>query len=99
MPITFSGFADPGPAIPYDDLKRDITCRMEDPDVSTSPTVNGVEREVTSEPDKPFLWVLREDLRLMGAKPGCGIAINPSVGNALRTLPGETPRRLPFVPA
>ena len=42
-------------------------------------TVNGDEREVTSEPDKPLPWVLREDLRLTGAKPGSGIAINPSI--------------------
>ena len=36
--------------------------------------VNGERRTVDVEPDKPLLWVLREDLGLMGTKFGCGIA-------------------------
>jgi aerobic-type carbon monoxide dehydrogenase small subunit (CoxS/CutS family) len=36
--------------------------------------VNGQPAQVTVEPDKPLLWVLREDLGLTGAKYGCGIA-------------------------
>ena len=36
--------------------------------------VNGQRRDVTVEPDTPLLWVLREELRLTGAKYGCGIA-------------------------
>jgi len=36
--------------------------------------VNGVEREVNVEPEKPLLWVLREDLQLTGTKFGCGLA-------------------------
>lgn len=36
--------------------------------------VNGETQAVTSEPDKPLLWVLRDQLKLKGAKYGCGIA-------------------------
>jgi isoquinoline 1-oxidoreductase alpha subunit len=36
--------------------------------------VNGKPAEVDAEPDKPLLWVLREQLRLTGTKFGCGIA-------------------------
>jgi aerobic-type carbon monoxide dehydrogenase small subunit (CoxS/CutS family) len=35
-------------------------------------TVNGHERTVTTDPDRPLLDVLREDLQLTGAKYGCG---------------------------
>jgi len=35
-------------------------------------TVNGQTSEVDSEPDRPLLEVLREDLGLTGAKYGCG---------------------------
>lgn len=35
--------------------------------------VNGVSHEVEVEGNKPLLWVLREELGLMGAKYGCGI--------------------------
>ena len=37
-------------------------------------TVNGRKREVDAPPDKPLLWVLREDLNVVGPKFGCGIA-------------------------
>jgi isoquinoline 1-oxidoreductase subunit alpha len=36
--------------------------------------VNRALREVSVEPEKPLLWVLREDLRLTGTKFGCGLA-------------------------
>jgi isoquinoline 1-oxidoreductase alpha subunit len=36
--------------------------------------VNGSSREVTSSPDTPLLWVLRDELRLTGTKYGCGVA-------------------------
>ena len=36
--------------------------------------VNSAMREVSVEPEKPLLWVLREDLRLTGTKFGCGLA-------------------------
>ena len=35
--------------------------------------VNGKTVEVDAEPDKPLLWVLREDLGLTGSKFGCGV--------------------------
>jgi aerobic-type carbon monoxide dehydrogenase small subunit (CoxS/CutS family) len=35
-------------------------------------TVNGERRTVTTDPDRPLLDVLREDLDLLGAKYGCG---------------------------
>ena len=36
--------------------------------------VNGTDCLVETQADKPLLWVLREELRLTGAKYGCGIA-------------------------
>jgi isoquinoline 1-oxidoreductase subunit alpha len=38
-------------------------------------TVNGVRREVEVDPEKPLLWVLRDDLRLTGSKYGCGAGL------------------------
>ena len=35
-------------------------------------TVNGQFRKVTTDPERPLLDVLREDLQLFGAKYGCG---------------------------
>lgn len=37
--------------------------------------VNGSRREVSADPDKPLLWVLREDLGLPGTKFGCGAGV------------------------
>jgi aerobic-type carbon monoxide dehydrogenase small subunit (CoxS/CutS family) len=37
-------------------------------------TVNGQVRQVDVEPEKPLLWVLREDLNIVGPKFGCGVA-------------------------
>lgn len=42
--------------------------------MTLSLTVNGASRTIASEPDTPLLWVLRDELRLTGAKFGCGIA-------------------------
>jgi len=36
--------------------------------------VNSQKREVDAPADKPLLWVLREDLNIVGPKFGCGIA-------------------------
>jgi aerobic-type carbon monoxide dehydrogenase small subunit (CoxS/CutS family) len=36
-------------------------------------TVNGVAHSVDVEPDIPLLWVLREQLGMLGTKFGCGI--------------------------
>lgn len=35
--------------------------------------VNGESHAIPSEPDKPLLWVLRDQLKLKGTKYGCGI--------------------------
>src|SRR5206468_1828215 len=35
-------------------------------------TINGQRKTVTTEPDRPLLEILREDLQLTGAKYGCG---------------------------
>lgn len=37
-------------------------------------TINGERRDIEVESDKPLLWVLREDLALVGTKFGCGVA-------------------------
>jgi isoquinoline 1-oxidoreductase alpha subunit len=37
-------------------------------------TVNGQKHEVDVPADKPLLWVLREDLNIVGPKFGCGVA-------------------------
>jgi isoquinoline 1-oxidoreductase alpha subunit len=34
--------------------------------------VNGAKQQVTAAADTPLLWVLREQLGLLGTKPGCG---------------------------
>lgn len=36
--------------------------------------VNGRQRSVDVDPAKPLLWVLREDLQILGPKFGCGMA-------------------------
>lgn len=36
-------------------------------------TVNGTARDIEGADDHPLLWVLREELRLLGTKFGCGI--------------------------
>jgi nicotinate dehydrogenase subunit A len=37
--------------------------------------VNGVAREVGADPETPLLYVLRNDLGLMGARFGCGLGL------------------------
>ena len=37
-------------------------------------TVNGKKLTVTADADTPLLWILRDDLNLVGTKLGCGIA-------------------------
>lgn len=37
--------------------------------------VNGQEHEVEVEPEMPLLWVLRDELGILGPKFGCGIAM------------------------
>lgn len=38
-------------------------------------TINGNRRTVDADPDKPLLWVLREDMKLPGTKFGCGAGL------------------------
>jgi isoquinoline 1-oxidoreductase subunit alpha len=38
-------------------------------------TLNGQLREIEADPQKPLLWVLRDDLGLTGTKYGCGEAL------------------------
>ena len=38
-------------------------------------TLNGETREIDADPDKPLLWVLRDDIGLTGTKYGCGQAL------------------------
>ena len=40
----------------------------------TTINVNGVDHEVDVELDTPLLWVVRDELKLMGTKFGCGMA-------------------------
>jgi isoquinoline 1-oxidoreductase subunit alpha len=37
--------------------------------------VNGLQQSVTLPPDTPLLWVLREQLKLVGTKFGCGAGL------------------------
>ena len=37
-------------------------------------TINGKSHQVDVDPDTPMLWVLRDHVRLLGTKYGCGIA-------------------------
>lgn len=36
--------------------------------------INGTQHQVEADPDTPMLWVLRDNLNLVGTKYGCGIA-------------------------
>ena len=40
----------------------------------TALTVNNRKHDVAVDPDTPLLWVLRDELKLVGTKYGCGIA-------------------------
>jgi len=37
--------------------------------------INGTIRDVDVDPSTPMLWVLRDHLRLLGTKYGCGVAV------------------------
>ncbi len=36
--------------------------------------INGTQHQVEADPDTPMLWVLRDNLNMVGTKYGCGIA-------------------------
>jgi len=38
-------------------------------------SINGESKQVDVMPDTPMLWVLRDDLNLVGTKYGCGVAM------------------------
>jgi isoquinoline 1-oxidoreductase alpha subunit len=38
-------------------------------------TLNGQARDIDVDPEKPLLWILRDDLGLVGTKYGCGQAL------------------------
>ena len=46
---------------------------MEEALVAITLTVNGKRHEVAADPETPLLYVLRNDLKLKGARYGCGI--------------------------
>jgi aerobic-type carbon monoxide dehydrogenase small subunit (CoxS/CutS family) len=41
--------------------------------VSLSLRINGDEHEIAADPETPLIYVLRDELRLMGTKLGCGL--------------------------
>jgi isoquinoline 1-oxidoreductase alpha subunit len=43
--------------------------------MATTLSINGKPRQVDVDQEKPLLWVLREDLNLVGTKFGCGMAL------------------------
>lgn len=58
--------------------------------MAISLTVNGEKRIVDGDPAKPLLWVLREDLDMVGTKYGCGAGLCGACtvhvdGNAVRS--------------
>ncbi len=57
--------------------------------MSTTLTVNGQSRTVSTDVEKPLLWVLREDLGLPGTKFGCGAGL---CGACTVLLDGEAVR-------
>src|ERR1044072_6614069 len=55
--------------------KRAHRVRKEDAAVATFDLdINGSEKTVEVDPSTPLLWVMREELKLTGAKYGCGIS-------------------------
>jgi nicotinate dehydrogenase subunit A len=47
-------------------------CRVKDDTVTTTLNVNGRRHDVGAQPETPLLYVLRNDLKLKGARFGCG---------------------------
>lgn len=37
-------------------------------------TINGVAKQIQADPSTPLLWLLRDELKLVGTKFGCGVA-------------------------
>ena len=58
--------------------------------MTTVLSINGKQRRVDADPQKPLLWALREDLDLPGTKFGCGMGLCGActvhiAGNAVRS--------------
>jgi isoquinoline 1-oxidoreductase subunit alpha len=53
-------------------MKRRFAKISEERKMSTSFNLNGKTVAVTSEPDTPLLWVIRDEIGLTGTKFGCG---------------------------
>jgi isoquinoline 1-oxidoreductase subunit alpha len=43
--------------------------------MDTTININGANKTVSAEADTPLLWVLRNDLKMIGTKFGCGMAL------------------------
>ena len=43
--------------------------------MATTLSINGKQRRVDADPQKPLLWALREDLDMPGTKFGCGMGL------------------------
>jgi len=56
-------------------------------------TVNGQKHNVTSSPETPLLWVLRDELNLTGTKFGCGKAL---CGSCTVHVDGQATRSCSF---
>lgn len=54
---------------------RAAPSKQRDEIVAVTVEVNGAARVVDADPEKPLLWVLREDLKLPGTKFGCGAGL------------------------
>ena len=52
--------------------------------MSLNLNVNGKQFSVDAEPDTPLLWVLRDELKLVGTKFGCGQAVRGVHGSRRR---------------
>jgi carbon-monoxide dehydrogenase small subunit len=63
--------------------------------VTINLTINGEQRSVTTDPQRPLLDVLREDLGLTGTKYGCG----EGLCGACTVLVDDTPLRSCITPA
>jgi aerobic-type carbon monoxide dehydrogenase small subunit (CoxS/CutS family) len=49
-------------------------------------SINGKDHAVDAETDTPLLWVLRNDLALLGTKFGCGMALCAAPAPCISTI-------------
>ena len=60
-------------AFGHDHIWVETTATMPQPRTAVRIRVNGVDHDVSAEPDTPLLYVLRNELSLNGPKFGCGL--------------------------